>query len=56
MLMTLVLHTQINIASFDAYKNNGINSGSVMMISPVKEVAEFHDEYPNYDIGVHLTL
>ena len=24
----------INIASFDAYKNNGINSGSVMMISP----------------------
>ena len=47
----------VNIASFDAYKNNGINSGSVMMISPwVKEVAEFHDEYPNYDIGVHLTL
>ena len=24
----------VNIASFDAYKNNGINSGSVMMISP----------------------
>ena len=47
----------INIASFDAYKNNGINSGSVMMISPwVKEVAEFHKEYPQYDMGVHLTL
>ena len=47
----------INIASFDAYKNNGINSGSVMMISPwVKEVAEFHKDYPQYDIGVHLTL
>ena len=47
----------INIASFDAYKNNGINSGSVMMISPwVKEVAEFNKEYPQYDIGVHLTL
>ncbi len=47
----------INIASFDAYKNKGINSGSVMMISPwVKEVAEFHKDYPQYDIGVHLTL
>ena len=47
----------INIASFDAYKKNGINSGSVMMISPwVKEVAEFHKEYPQYDMGVHLTL
>ena len=47
----------INIASFDAYKNNGINSGSVMMISPwVKEVVEFHKDYPQYDIGVHLTL
>ena len=47
----------INIASFDAYKNNAINSGSAMIPSPwIKEVAEFHKENPNYDIGLHLTL
>ena len=47
----------INIASFDAYKNNAINSGAAMFPSPwIKEVAEFHKEYPKYDIGIHLTL
>jgi len=47
----------INIASFDAYKNNAINSGAAMIPSPwIKEVAEFHKEYPKYDIGIHLTL
>ena len=47
----------INIASFDAYKNNAINSGAAMIPSPwIREVAEFHKEYPKYDIGVHLTL
>ena len=47
----------INIASFDGYKNNAINSGSAMIPSPwIKEVAEFLKENPNYDIGLHLTL
>ena len=47
----------VNIASFDGYKNNAINSGSAMIPSPwIKEVAEFHKENPNYDIGLHLTL
>ena len=40
-----------------AYKNNAINSGAAMIPSPwIKEVAEFHKEYPKYDIGIHLTL
>jgi len=47
----------VNIASFDGFKNNAINSGSAMIPSPwIKEVAEFHKENPNYDIGLHLTL
>ena len=47
----------VNIASFDGYKNNAINSGSAMIPSPwIKEVAAFHKENPNYDIGLHLTL
>jgi len=47
----------INIASFDAYKNNAINSGAAMVPSPwIKEVVEFHKKYPEYDIGLHLTL
>ena len=47
----------INIASFDGYKNNAINSGAAMIPSPwIKEVAAFHKENPNYDIGLHLTL
>ena len=47
----------INIASFDAYKNNDINSGAAMIPSPwIKEVAEFHKKNPEYDLGLHLTL
>ena len=47
----------VNIASFDGFKNNAINSGSAMIPSPwIKEVAEFHKENPKYDIGLHLTL
>ena len=47
----------INIASFYAYKNNAINSGAAMIPSPwIKEVAEFHKKYPEYDLGLHLTL
>ena len=47
----------VNIASFDGYKNNAINSGSAMIPSPwIKEVAEFHKQNPKYDIGLHLTL
>ena len=37
----------VNIASFDAYKNNGINSGSVMMISPwLKRLPNFMMNIP----------
>ena len=47
----------VNIASFDGYKNNAINSGSAMIPSPwIKEVAALHKKNPNYDIGLHLTL
>ncbi len=47
----------VNIASFDGYKNNAINSGSAMIPSPwIKEVAAFHKKNPIYDIGLHLTL
>ena len=47
----------VNIASYDGYKNNAINSGSAMIPSPwIKEVAAFHKKNPNYDIGLHLTL
>ena len=47
----------VNIASFDGYRNNAINSGSAMIPSPwIKEVAAFHKKNPNYDIGLHLTL
>ena len=47
----------VNIASFDGFKNNVINSGSAMIPSPwIKEVAVFHEKYPQYDLGLHLTL
>tara|TARA_B100001063_G_C16777980_1_gene567443 strand:- start:9408 stop:10397 length:990 start_codon:yes stop_codon:yes gene_type:complete len=47
----------VNIASFDGYLNNVINSGSAMIPSPwIKEVAEFHKKHPKYDLGLHLTL
>ena len=47
----------VNIASFDGYLNNVINSGSAMIPSPwIKEVAVFHKKYPEYDLGLHLTL
>ncbi len=47
----------VNIASFDGYKNNVINSGSAMIPSPwIKEVAVFHEKHPQYDLGLHLTL
>ena len=45
----------VNIASFDGFKNNAINSGSAMIPSPwIKEVAEFHKENPKYDIGLYV--
>ena len=47
----------VNIASFDGYHNNVINSGSAMIPSPwIKEVAAFHKQNPEYDLGLHLTL
>ena len=47
----------VNIASFDGYLNNVINSGSAMIPSPwIKEVAAFHKKHPKYDLGLHLTL
>ncbi len=47
----------VNIASFNGYLNDVINSGSAMIPSPwIKEVAVFHKKYPEYDLGLHLTL
>jgi hypothetical protein len=47
----------VNNASFKGFQNNAINSGSVMIPSPwIKEVADFYNENPNYDLGLHLTL
>lgn len=41
------LSHSVNIASFDGYKNNAINSGSAMIPSPwIKEVDEFHKKNP----------
>ena len=47
----------VNLASFNGFKNNAINSGAIMMPTPwVKEVAKFHKDFPNYDLGLHLTI
>jgi hypothetical protein len=47
----------VNIASFEGYLSNVINSGSAMIPSPwIKEVAAFHKKHPEYDLGLHLTL
>jgi len=51
-----VSHSE-NIASFLAMKAGSVNSASVMMPTPwVEEVAVFKREYPEADLGLHLTL
>lgn len=51
-----VSHSE-NLASFLAMKAGSVNSGSIMMPTPwVEEVAAFSREYPQADLGLHLTL
>ncbi len=46
-MVMIGLSHSVNIASFDGYKNNAINSGSAMIPSPwIKEVDEFHKKNP----------
>ncbi len=47
----------VNSASFDAFNEGHINSGSVMVPCPwFLEVIEYSKKNPNLDIGIHLTL
>ena len=47
----------VNSASFDAFNEGHINSGSVMVPCPwFLEVVEYSKKNPNLDIGIHLTL
>ncbi len=46
-----------NAAVIEAFENNAINSGSVMVPCPwFPEIAEYVKENPDLDVGVHLTL
>ncbi len=46
-----------NQATFEAMENGVVNSGSVMMTCPwVAEVGKIHQEKPDLDLGLHLTL
>ncbi len=51
-----VSHSE-NIGSFLAMKGGSVNSASIMMPTPwVEEVAAFAQDYPEADLGLHLTL
>jgi len=51
-----VSHSE-NLGSFLAMKGGSVNSASVMMPTPwVEEVAAFAQEYPEADLGLHLTM
>lgn len=51
-----VSHSE-NLGSFLAMKGGSVNSASIMMPTPwVEEVAAFAQEYPQADLGLHLTM
>jgi len=51
-----VSHSE-NLGSFLALKGGSVNSASIMMPTPwVEEVAAFAQEYPEADLGLHLTM
>ncbi len=47
----------VNVATFSGFQNGLLNSGSIMMPCPwFEEVKLFSLDYPQYDLGLHLTL
>ncbi len=53
----LGLSHSTNIATFKAFENKGITSGSIMVPCPwFTEVAEYAKANPGLDLGIHLTL
>ena len=53
----LGLSKSVNQASFDALNNKYVNSASVMIPAPnIIEVADYFNENPDIDLGIHLTF
>jgi len=53
----LGLSNSVNQASFDALNNKYVNSASVMIPAPnTIEVADYFNENPDIDLGIHLTF
>ena len=53
----LGLSSSVNQASFDALNNKYVNSASVMIPAPnTIEVADYFNENPDIDLGIHLTF
>ena len=53
----LGLSSSVNQASFDALNNKYVNSASVMIPAPnTIEVADYFNENPDIDLGLHLTF
>jgi len=53
----LAVAHSVDAASFDALDKNAVTSASVMVPCPwLNEVAAYAKEYPNADLGLHLTL
>tara|TARA_B110000305_G_scaffold242055_1_gene319424 strand:+ start:5947 stop:6972 length:1026 start_codon:yes stop_codon:yes gene_type:complete len=51
------LSSSVNKATFKAFKEGSINSGSIMMTcEKIEEIAEFSKENPELDFGIHLTV
>ena len=51
------MSNSVTKASFDGFINSSINSGSVMVPCPwLLEVVDFFNKYPEFDLGLHITL
>ena len=51
------MSNSVTKASFDGFINSSINSGSVMVPCPwLLEVVDFFNNYPEFDLGLHITL